>query len=43
MYVCVLDRDGEIVGHRNMKASPDALLKVVAPYRLGVLAEVIID
>ncbi len=33
MYVCILNRDGEIMVHRNMKASPDALLKVVAPYR----------
>jgi hypothetical protein len=33
MYVCILNRDGEIVVHRNMKASPDALLKVIAPYR----------
>jgi transposase len=40
MYVCVLDRDGEIVVHRNMKASPDALLKVVAPYREDIVVAV---
>ena len=28
MYVCILSQDGEIVLHRNMPASPDALLKV---------------
>jgi hypothetical protein len=41
MYVCILNREGEIVGHRNMKASPDALLKVMVPYRkeLGVAVE----
>jgi hypothetical protein len=33
MSVCILDRDGESVGHRTMKASPDALLQVVAPSR----------
>jgi transposase len=40
MYVCILNRDGEIVGHRNMKASPDALLKVIAPYREDVVVAV---
>jgi len=40
MYVCILDRDGEIVVHRNMKASPDALLKVVAPYREDIVVAV---
>jgi transposase len=40
MYVCVLDRDGEIVVHRNMKASPDALLKVVAPDREDIVVAV---
>jgi transposase len=33
MYVCILDQQGEIVLHRNLKASPDALLKAIAPYR----------
>jgi transposase len=33
MYVCILDHQGEIVLHRNLKASPDALLKAIAPYR----------
>jgi transposase len=40
MDVCILNRDGEIVGHRNMKASPDALLKVIAPYREDVVVAV---
>jgi hypothetical protein len=31
MYVCILNRDGEIGGHRHMKASPDALLKALPP------------
>ena len=40
MYVCILDRDGEIVVHRHMQASPDALLKVIAPYREDVVVAV---
>jgi hypothetical protein len=33
MYVCLLDRDGAIMVHRHLNASPEALLKVMAPYR----------
>jgi transposase len=33
MYLCVLNQDGEIVLHRNMKAAPDTFLKAIAPYR----------
>jgi transposase len=33
MYVCILDQGGEMLLHRNMKTSPDALLKAIAPYR----------
>jgi transposase len=33
MYVCILSQDGEVMLHRNMQASPDALLKAIAPYR----------
>src|SRR5918999_1282467 len=32
MYLCILDRDGEIVLHRNMKAAPEPFLKAIAPY-----------
>ena len=32
MYVCILSQDGEVRLHRNMQASPDALLKAIAPY-----------
>jgi hypothetical protein len=30
---CILSQDGEVVLHRNMPASPDAVLKALAPYR----------
>src|ERR671938_1028320 len=33
MYVCILNHDGEIMVHRNMPTSPEALLKTIAPYR----------
>jgi hypothetical protein len=31
MYVCIVNRNGEILAHRNMKAAPDLFLKAVAP------------
>jgi hypothetical protein len=40
MYVCVLDRDGEIVVHRHLQARPDAWLKVVAPSREEIVVAV---
>jgi transposase len=33
MYVCIVNRDGEILVHQNFKASPETFLKVMAPYR----------
>jgi transposase len=33
MYVCIMNRDGEILVHRNMPAGPDPFLKAIAPYR----------
>jgi len=33
MYLCILNQDGEIVLHRNMKAAPEPFLKAIAPYR----------
>jgi transposase len=33
MYLCVLNQDGEIVLHRNMKTAPEPFLKAIAPYR----------
>jgi hypothetical protein len=33
MYGCILSQDGEVMLHRHIKASPDALLKAIAPYR----------
>jgi transposase len=33
MYLCILNQDGEIMMHRNMKAAPEPFLKTIAPYR----------
>src|SRR2546421_5379472 len=40
MYLCILNQDGEIVVHRNMPTSPDALLKTIAPYREQIVIAV---
>ena len=32
MYICILDQAGETLFHRNMPATPEALLKAIAPY-----------
>ena len=38
MYLCIFNRDGEILVHRHRPTGPDPLLKTIAPYRaaLGV-------
>ena len=33
MYLCILDQAGETLLHRNMTATPEALLTAIAPYR----------
>jgi transposase len=33
MYVCILNQAGETLWHRTMQATPEALLKAIAPYR----------
>jgi transposase len=33
MYLCVLNQEGEVLLHRNMKAGPEPFLKAIAPYR----------
>src|SRR5918994_7447842 len=43
IYLCVLNQDGEIMLHHNMKTSPEMFLKAITPYRedLVVAAECI--
>jgi transposase len=40
MYVCILNQEGEILLHRNMKASPETFLKAIAPYREAMVVAV---
>jgi transposase len=40
MYVCILNHAGEIRVHRDMKASPETLLKAIAPYREDIVVAV---
>jgi transposase len=40
LSVCLLNQDGDIVVHRHLKASPDAVLKVLAPSREAIVVAV---
>jgi transposase len=40
MYVCIVDHNGAILVHRNMKAAPESFLKAVAPSRDGLVVAV---
>ncbi len=33
MYLCILDGEGQILLHRNVRSRPEAFLEAVAPYR----------
>lgn len=33
MYLCILDREGEIVLHKNMRSRPEEFLAAVEPFR----------
>ncbi len=33
MYLCILDGEGQILLHRNVRSRPEAALEAVAPYR----------
>ena len=41
MYLCILNREGETVLHRNIKTNPEAFLRAIKPYRedMAVCAE----
>lgn len=40
MYLCILNQDGEIVLHRNIRTDPGVLLKTIAPYREDIVVAV---
>lgn len=40
MYLCIINQDGEIVLHRNIKSNPEVFLKTIAPYREDIVVAV---
>ena len=40
MYVCILNQAGETLLHRHMQTTPEAFLKVIAPYRPDIVVAV---
>jgi len=40
MYLCILDREGNILINKNMKTDPSRLLKTIAPYREDIVIAV---
>ena len=40
MYVCILDREGQVLLHKNLKSRPEAFLAAVAPYREDLVVAV---
>ena len=40
MYVCILDQSGTTLVHKNLPTTPEALLRVIAPYREDVVVGV---
>ena len=37
MYLCVIDADGEVRGHNNMRPDPKAFLQALPPFREDVV------
>jgi hypothetical protein len=37
LYLCLLNQEGEVLVHRNMKAGPEPFLHAIAPYREDVV------
>jgi hypothetical protein len=40
MYLCILDRDGQIVLHKNMRSRPEDFLAAIEPYREDLVVAV---
>ena len=40
MFLCIMDRAGEILLHRNYRAEPTVLLKAITPYRRDLVVAV---
>ena len=40
MYVCIVNQAGEILVHRDIKTRPEAFLRLIEPYREGLVVGV---
>ena len=40
MYVCIMDREGNVLVHRNMRTSEESFLKTIVPYREDICVSV---
>ena len=40
MYVCILDQSGTILVHKNLPTTPEAFLRIIAPYREDLVVAV---
>jgi transposase len=40
MYVCILDREGQVLVHQNLPTRPEEFLSLVEPYREGLVVAV---
>jgi len=40
MYLCILDAQGQVLVHKNLRATPEAFREAVAPYRDGLVVAV---
>jgi len=40
MYVCILDREGQVLLHRNLPCDPERFLRTIAPYREDLVVAV---
>jgi hypothetical protein len=40
MYLCILDQQGEVLLHRNLRACPEAFLKAIEPFRQDLVVAV---
>jgi len=40
MYICILDAEGRIMVHQNIKTDPTAFLNIINPYRQDIAVAV---
>jgi transposase len=40
MYICILDREGQVLLHRNLPCDPERFLRTIAPYREDLVVAV---